>query len=470
MSPAAHAAGYFEALFQHAPFGYVVTDNDDVVVRVNETLLGWGRYEVQRVVGRPFRDLLTPGSQLLYETRHLPVLGLQGFAHEVFLQLQTAAGVPLPVLINAARVLDADGDPHEVRIGVLDASNRVSYERELLTTKRNAESLAARISVLQNASAAFADSNTEVQVAQSLSSIAEDALVATAACVAVPRDGGRLEVIAGTNPLDGLIVNDTQVLGFAVLESERPVIVGTTDDDLSSYPAVVTAMREARLHTLAVFPIMSDTTPVGVIAVFFARERTVADNEADMVLSLSRQASQVITRVRAQEQIAHAARHDPLTGLVNRASLRAAIGTALLPDARPAAPLSVMFLDLDGFKAVNDRLGHNVGDVILREVAARLTASVRSADLVGRYGGDEFVVVCDDTAGAEAEAVAERIHATMREPFEAAQGLPLSASIGIVTHESSVASASADDIIGAADQAMYDSKRLGRDRTTHARL
>ncbi|GAB3605371.1 hypothetical protein GCM10027413_07800 [Conyzicola nivalis] len=470
MSPAARDAGYFEALYQQAPFGYVVTDNDDVVVRVNETLLGWGGFDEQRVLGRPFRDLLTPGSQLLYETRHLPVLGLQGFAHEVFLQLETATGAQLPVLINASKVLDADGSGHEVRIGVLDASNRVSYERELLTTKRNAESLAARITVLQNASAAFADSNTEVQIARSLSSIVEDALVATAACVAVPRSDRRLEVIAGTNLLDGLIVNDTQILGFTVLESERPVVVGTTDDDLGRYPSIVAAMREARVQTLAVFPIMSDTTPVGVIAVFFARERTVADHEADMVLSLSRQASQVITRVRAQEQIAHAARHDPLTGLVNRASLRAAIGTALLPDSRPPGPLSVMFVDLDGFKAVNDRLGHNVGDVILREVAARLTSSVRSTDLVGRYGGDEFVVVCSDTAGDEAEAVAERIHSTMRDAFEAAEGLPLSASIGIVTHGSSEAPASADDIIGAADQAMYDSKRLGRDRTTHARL
>jgi diguanylate cyclase (GGDEF)-like protein/PAS domain S-box-containing protein len=463
-------AEYYEALYRHAPFGYVVTSPDDIVVRVNETLLGWGGFDEGLVVGRPFRDLLAPGSQLLYETRHLPVLGLQGFAHEVSLLLQLSNGEQLPVLVNATRVLDGAGIPHEVRIGVLDASKRVSYERELLITKRNAESLAARISVLQNASAAFADSNTEVQVADHLSTIIEDALVATAACVAVPGAGGRLEVIGGTNLLDGLIVDDTQIVGVTVLESERPLVVGTTDDDLARYPQIVTAMRAARLHTVAVFPIMSDSMPVGVTAAFFARERIIADHEADMVLALARQASQVITRVRAQEQIAHAARHDPLTGLVNRMALRTAIGSALLPDTRPPGPLSVMFLDLDGFKAVNDRLGHNVGDVILREVAARLSSSVRSTDLVGRYGGDEFVVVCGGTDGHEAEAVAERIHATMREPFEAALGLPLSASIGIVTHGSSDAPASADDMIGAADQAMYDSKRLGRDRTTHARL
>jgi PAS domain S-box-containing protein len=196
---------YFETLYQQAPFGYLVTDRDDVVTRVNATLLDWVGVDAHRLLGQPFRDLLAPGSQLLYETRHLPVLRLQGFSREVLLQIVKGDGSYLHVLINAAHV-DPDGDtPSEVRIGVLDASSRVSYERELLATQRSAEGLASRISVLQNASVAFAASGSEAAIAQTLSTILEDALAAAATCVAVVGPTGELDVIAGVNLLDGLI-------------------------------------------------------------------------------------------------------------------------------------------------------------------------------------------------------------------------------------------------------------------------
>jgi len=123
-----------------------------------------------------------------------------------------------------------------------------------------------------------------------------------------------------------------------------------------------------------------------------------------------------------------------------------------------------MFLDLDGFKTVNDRLGHHVGDAILQQVAARLRNAVRVGDAVGRYGGDEFVVVCD-AAGEAAETVAERIRDEIRAGFVEAQGFPISASIGIAVC-SAECEATTDSVIGAADAAMYESKRLGRDRTT----
>ena len=466
----ARGDGYLQSLYQRAPFGYLITDDNDVVVRVNETLLSWAGFDEQRVVGRAFRDLLTPGSQLLYETKHLPVLRLQGFAQELFVELVTADGPSLPVLINAARVSDSEGEPGEVRIGVLDASTRVSYERELLTAQRTAEELAARVSVLQRASASFGSSTSVTQIAETLSSIIEDALVATAACVALVADSGSLDVVGGTNLLDGLILNDIHVVGRAVLQSEKPVIVGTTDDDEERYPWVVRALREARLRTLAVFPIMSDSKPVGVTAAFFARERSLAETECALVLAVAQQASQALTRTRAEGELAFAALHDQLTGLANRASLRESIREELGLMIRGSRPLSVMFLDLDGFKPVNDGLGHSEGDAILREVAKRLSASVRAVDIVGRYGGDEFVVVCAHTGADEAATIAARIHGEIRNSFAEAEGFPISASIGIATHESSDPRVSADAILRAADEAMYESKRLGRDRTTQVQV
>jgi diguanylate cyclase (GGDEF)-like protein/PAS domain S-box-containing protein len=420
---AAPAAGYFETLYQKAPFGYLVTDRDDVVTRVNATLLDWIGVEARQLLGRQFSALLAPGSQLLYETRHLPVLRLQGFSREVLLQLVKGDGSYLHVLINAAHV-EVDGDtPSEVRIGVLDASSRVSYERELLATQRSAEGLATRVSVLQNASVAFAASGSEAEIAETLSTILEDALAAASTCVAVLRDSGDLEVIAGVNLLDGLIPDDDKLLGETVLASEAPVVVSTGDADRERFPSVVAALIEARLQTVAVFPIMNDATPLGVAAAFFGRERSFPASDVEVVLSVARQANQVLTRLRAQEQLAYAALHDQLTGLANRALIRDTISSGLLAAAEGSHPFSVMFVDLDGFKAVNDQLGHHVGDSILREVAGRLTASVRGSDIVGRYGGDEFVVICADTTGHDAAAISARIHREIRAPF-AASGSP----------------------------------------------
>lgn len=456
---------YLEQLYLRAPFGYLITDPHDVIVRVNETFLATGGFVEEELLGRRLRDLLSTGSQLLYETRHLPVLRLQGVAHEVFLQLVAADGSQLPVLVNAVVVPDDSGRPSEVRVGVLDASGRVSYERELLAAQRTAESLAARVSVLQNAAAAFEGGETEAQIAESLASILGEALTAAAACVALVGSAGELRVVAGDNPLDGLVRVDPQLLGATVLRIREAVVV-TADDDPDRFPGVVGALREARLRAVAVFPIMSDAKPIGVAAAFFGRERQLSASESDVVVSLTRQASQVLTRMRLQAQLVYAARVDPLTGLANRAIIRETIADIL---AAAADPLSVMFVDLDGFKAVNDRLGHRVGDAILREVARRLTAAVRATDLVGRYGGDEFVVICAGADGGDASTVAERIHEAIRGGFPDAEGFAISASIGIAVRDATTA-VTTDELLGAADSAMYESKRLGRDRTTRAHL
>jgi len=459
----------FEGLFQAAPFGYVITDHNDVIVRTNATFLAWTHFPEDQVLGRPFRDLLTAGAQLLYETRHLPVLRLQGYANEVLLQLATAQGTVLPILVNASAV-DRFGEPREVRIGVLDASGRVSYERELLATQRSAESMAARVTVLQNASTAFASSISEAEIGATLSTIVADALVASAACVALVGASGDLEVIAGTDPLSGLIREDSRLLGATVLDFEKPVTVSVTGQGQERFPGVVSALREARLQTVAVFPIMDDGIPIGVTAAFFGRERSLAASENEMVLSVARQASQVLTRMRVQKQLAYAAQHDQLTGLVNRAAIRERIALALATAHQAAQPLSLMFLDLDGFKIVNDRLGHHVGDAILIEVAKRLAASVRASDIVGRYGGDEFVVLCTSAGRREAAAISSRIHAEIRNAFPDAAEFTIGASIGIATIEASGSVASIDALISAADAAMYESKRLGRGRTTQASL
>lgn len=158
------------------------------------------------------------------------------------------------------------------------------------------------------------------------------------------------------------------------------------------------------------------------------------------------------------------AHHDLLTGLPNRA-LNLKLFAELLagPSQKPessGAKLTVFCLDLDGFKGVNDRLGHAAGDAVLVAVANRLRASVRDADVVCRIGGDEFVILLPNITHGEAAEVARRIIAQISEPFEFDPTARVGISIGIASAPCD--GATADELLSAADRAMYDAKRRGK--------
>jgi diguanylate cyclase (GGDEF)-like protein/PAS domain S-box-containing protein len=162
-----------------------------------------------------------------------------------------------------------------------------------------------------------------------------------------------------------------------------------------------------------------------------------------------------------QEQLAHQAFHDPLTGLANRALLRERLQHALARVARSREPLAVMFIDLDEFKAVNDSMGHDAGDELLKAVAGRLSESVRPADTIARLGGDEFAILLEGMiSAAEAPRVAERIIRTFTVPFEL-DGHPVSigASIGLAVKDGREGT---EELLGNADVAMYAAKARGR--------
>ncbi|MBV9822443.1 MAG: EAL domain-containing protein, partial [Actinobacteria bacterium] len=173
----------------------------------------------------------------------------------------------------------------------------------------------------------------------------------------------------------------------------------------------------------------------------------------------------ITARKRAEEALTHQALHDGLTGLANRTLLLDRLEHGLASCARSGTGVGVAYLDLDGFKQVNDGAGHAAGDELLVQVAARLGASVRPGDTVGRLGGDEFAIICTGlTDDGDLAAVADRVLKTLREPFLLPDGtFTISASIGLATGEGH---ATAEQVLAAADTAMYTAKRAGRDRVT----
>jgi diguanylate cyclase (GGDEF)-like protein len=178
---------------------------------------------------------------------------------------------------------------------------------------------------------------------------------------------------------------------------------------------------------------------------------------------LAAQASIAIINARLVEQIRFQAVHDALTSLPNRALILDRTEQMLARARRSYIPVAALFIDLDGFKEVNDTLGHEVGDQLLQAVAARLSASMRESDSVGRLGGDEFVVLVDgSTMDAGPELVAERLLGVLRKPFElegVGHGpLTLTASIGIAAG----VRPSATELLRDADIALYGAKAAGK--------
>jgi diguanylate cyclase (GGDEF)-like protein/PAS domain S-box-containing protein len=167
-------------------------------------------------------------------------------------------------------------------------------------------------------------------------------------------------------------------------------------------------------------------------------------------------------RQRDDERLRHLAFHDPLTDLPNRALLLDRLNQLLVRTEREGRRLAVLYLDLDGFKSVNDSLGHGAGDALLRESAQRLLGLVRRSDTVARLGGDEFVILIDNPSHAqEVELVAQRVIAALSEPFELARAsAQISTSVGITLAGGQLVDG--ESLLHRADQALYAAKQAGR--------
>ena len=173
----------------------------------------------------------------------------------------------------------------------------------------------------------------------------------------------------------------------------------------------------------------------------------------------------VTVEIEARDALVALATHDTLTGLANRATMLDELRRALAASTRSGRPTGLVMLDLDHFKAVNDTLGHSVGDSLLRLAASRLASTVRNGDLVARLGGDEFAVVMRDLDSTdEAIKAGGRIVDAFRAPFRpAGNEMHATASVGIAVASSAVG---ADDLIVEADTALYRAKSEGRDRVS----
>jgi diguanylate cyclase (GGDEF)-like protein/PAS domain S-box-containing protein len=465
------AADSYEDLYERAPCGFLTLTLDGTILRVNETLLDWTGYSREALVGSSVMMLLAPGSQIFYETRFVPVLRLEGRAREIAMELRRSDGSALHILTNSSVATPTGGGAAVVRTAVFDSTERHSYERDLVDARRRAEASEARVRVLQDASSAFVGCNDVEEVAAALVESARDAFAATDVSVMLMRDSGELYVAAGIHPLLAFLPENTLGRGSEAIRIDDLFALASLDEAETFSPPVAEAMRHARIEAITATPIQSESGLFGVLHCSFGRAREFDPAYRQLNQALARQASQVIARRRLETLLEREALHDRLTGLANRTLLQERMDESIAGAARSGSPLAVLFVDLDGFKAVNDHLGHVIGDSALKQSAARIRDGVRGTDVVGRFGGDEFVVVCPDTGEPAALAVAERVRESISHSLHGVPAqYPVTASIGVALWEPAGAAVDADALFRVADEAMYRSKNAGKDCVTLVRV
>ena len=278
-----------------------------------------------------------------------------------------------------------------------------------------------------------------------------------------PDDSSRSELICSSG-VSGALLEDNRYApigtgaGGAAIERGELVVF----ESYADAPGAITGFVDGGLQAAMAAPIRERGEVAGSIVVASTDStRTYGESEREMLCAFAEHAGLALNDARAAAETARLAFHDSLTGLPNRSQFLASLREAMSGEGGRRRSVAVLFADLDGFKTINDSLGHDAGDELLIMVAERLSASTRTDDVAARFGGDEFaLLVAGSTQPEDLRSAGERLLGLLSEPF-ALRGreVHVSASVGVA-----VGSESAEELLRDVDLAMYRAKARGKGR------
>ncbi|HYU60885.1 MAG TPA: EAL domain-containing protein [Solirubrobacterales bacterium] len=354
------------------------------------------------------------------------------------------------------------------------ARNRLGQERELIATADALRQSEATTRLREAQQEEIASFGQRALAGEPLETLMRDAVTTVTrvldveiAAILELREGGEELVIRVADGLPAeamghatVPAGDRSQSGYTLITG-RPVVV----DDWTREERFEKSQVLADLGAVSGVTVLirGRGEPFGVIGLQSMRRRRFGEDSVSFLQSIATALANAIERRADEEDARERALHDPLTWLPNRALFADHLATALARQERRGNWAAVIFLDLDRFKLVNDGLGHQAGDDLLKMVAPRLKEALRPGDVVARFGGDEFAVLLDDiTSERAATRVAERIAASLSQPF-VLHGREhfVTASMGIALGSSTGQS---EMLIRDADAAMYRAKELGRAR------
>ena len=440
--------------FDAAPHGIALIDLDHRISHVNRSLSALLGYSPDELIGLTFVQLTHP-DDLPPDAENFPLLldgTLERYSIEKRYQHRSGHWVWVHRSIGVVRDPET-GAPVRYVATVEDISDRIA-------AADSATKALARQRAIIAAQAAIAEVHLEKAALRDEMCLRAMSLTrATGAVVEMLEEGelvcrataGQLELHLGSRcTADGTL-------------SQRCIDrgIGLLCEDTETDPRVRRSVaRTLSIRAVLVVPLRIGERIVGVLKVVapWARHFTMDDLRALEVLAAPFGAA--LRNAEEHEASTVQALTDPLTGITNRQGAMQALRRALA-GRRPGARVGVLFVDLDGFKQVNDQRGHRVGDVVLVAVAERIRQVIRRADTVARFGGDEFLVIAEDLASdEEADLLAARLVESVCAPYAIPGEAPthVGASVGVAIADGTT---SLTDLLDAADRAMYSVKQRG---------
>ncbi|MGB2982365.1 MAG: PAS domain S-box protein, partial [Candidatus Bipolaricaulia bacterium] len=431
----------FEQLFAASPEAIVLCANDGTILRSNAEFTRLFGYAEDEALGRDVDRLVTPDLEDLQdEAKGITQRIADGQSAFTETRRRRKDGTLIHVSILGKPIL-IDGDQIAVYGIYRDISARVEAEAALDATHNKVERL-------HDAAEALSRAETEEDVHRITVEAAERVLGFSFGVLCIMEDGDFI-CQAVSSKIDaedpGRTKIDPSGIALQSLKSGRPIIV--TDSDPETLPNGMPSTSRSLI-----------CAPIGDLGIFQAASPEVGafgEEDGRLVSILLGHTAVAAARLRLQEQLIRQARHDALTGVYNRHYFNELIAKEVLRASRYDHPIGLLMIDVDRFKEINDRYGHQTGDTVLQEIASVLRTTVRATDMIVRYGGDEFLVVLTET-GVEAEDAATRIRTAVRENETLRQitGLDVTVSVGSIFWHPG-ADFPIEEALAKADERMY---------------
>jgi len=438
----------FEQLFAASPEAIVLCANDGTILRMNAEFTRLFGYSEDEALGRDVDTLVaTEIEGLQDEAKGITQQIADGQSSFVETQRRHQDGRLIHVSILGKPIL-IDGDQIAVYGIYRDISARVAAEASLAATRK-------KLDQLHEVADALAEAEKEEDVYRITVEAAERVLGFSLGILYVTENGNFI-CQATSSKIEAEALERVKVdpTGITVqsLESGQPIIAN--DPDPASLPNEMPKTSRSLI-----------CAPIGEIGIFQAGSSepgTFGEEDGRLLAILLGHTDVAISRLRLQGQLVKQARHDALTGVFNRHYFNEMIAQEVLRASRYDHPIGLLMIDVDRFKEINDRYGHQTGDMVLQEIAAVLRETVRKTDMIVRYGGDEFLVMLTET-GQDAEEAAARIRSAVQENknLRRISGFNVTVSVGSIFWHPG-AEYPIEEALARADARMYEDKNAHR--------